>query len=310
MDRPKETIGNTYISLFGQFITANNRTLPCFYIPYDNSLPGGWITSIKALSTNYTSEDNEYKVLDLLSESEFQSLFGRRKLRKEHQFLLKHYEDYSITQNAAISLFKDDVVAYATHRLPEWARMLKALREEYSPIENYDRYEDTTITDDGSDSHTTTYTGSEIVTKSGTETSSKTGSEINTKDGSEISTPSGSTTVTDQNNYNGFNASSSVPVSDGTSTTTYTDRADTYSFEDRADTLTFDDRADTHSFEDREDTISGTSGNERTIEGHIHGNIGVMTAMQAIEEELALRQRDLVTTIYREIANHFLLAIY
>lgn len=284
-----------YIEAYGTKVTPpENSGLPDIFRPGTN----GFIAQIKSAYSNVS----EYAdLLGSFSENEFQSLYGARRLRDVHKLVINFPTAYGMTETEAREYFKDELIDYASHRLPQWLRMFNALNAEYDPIENYDRYEDTDETHTGTD--TTTHGKTDTITMAGSET------DTLVKSGSEISTPSGKTTVTDQRNVNGYNSSESVPESDGTSETTYYNRRDTLSFEQRQDTNTksFNARSDTHA-------ESGTTELEKDLtdhrESHIHGNIGVTTAAQMITQDLELRRRDLIHSFYSEIADRFLLVIY
>ena len=284
-----------YIEAYGIEVTPPESSgLPSIFRPGTS----GFISQIKSAYANVA----EYAdLLGSFSENEFQSLYGARRLRDIHKLVINYPAAYGMTDLQAHEYFKEELIDYASHRLPQWLRMFDALNAEYDPIENYDRYEETD----------TTHTGTDTTTHGKTDTLTMAGSETDTlaKSGSEISTPSGKTTVTDQRNVNGYNSSSSVPESDGTSETTFDQRKDTLSFDQRQDTntKTFSNRSDTHA-------ESGTTELEKDLsdhtESHIHGNIGVTTAAQMITQDLELRKRDLIHSFYSEIADRFLLVIY
>ena len=111
---------------------------------------------------------------------------------------------------------------------PNWARIMEALEAEYSPIENYDRYEDFTDT-----STQTTGTTRKVA---------------------------------------GYNVDSTLTPAEGVDS-------------------------------------SGSGSNRRT--GHMHGNIGVTTAMQMITEEVKLRSTvTLAEVISHSFKNHFCIQVY
>lgn len=117
---------------------------------------------------------------------------------------------------------------WSTIQSPNWARIMEALEAEYSPIENYDRYEDFTDT-----STQTTGTTRKVA---------------------------------------GWNNDSALTPSEGVDS-------------------------------------SGSGSNRRT--GHLHGNIGVTTAMQMITEEVKLRSTvTLAEVISRSFKNHFCIQVY
>lgn len=290
----------TYLQVFGDKIEPSESWLPPIYYPSDT----GWIDTIQNTFEPDSESDPTYTVLSILSEHEFQGRFGKRRITQDFKNIMNFWREYGILdQTTATSFMNASVLAYVSHRLPEWEKMYLAIQTEYNPLENYDRVEDTT--------ETLTKEGTEETAKTGSESNEKTGTESVEKQGSETNTPAGSETVTTQNNYNGFNSAQSVPVQDSEQTTTFDERSDTLSFTNRKDVQTFQNRKDTLSFTDRKDTLSFDERSDtKTIDGHIHGNIGVTTSQQMLESELQLRLYDLATMIYKDIADHFLLSIY
>lgn len=145
--------------------------------------------------------------------------------------------------NAELSLLYIDPDAmkqliknWSTVQCPNWTRIAEALEAEYSPIENYDRYE--TFTDTGSSS-----------TQQSTGTTRKVA---------------------------GWNNDSALTPSEGV-----------------------------------DSSGSGSASNTNTRTGHLHGNIGVTTAMQMITEEVKLRSTitlaDVISSSFRK---HFCIMIY
>lgn len=290
----------TYMQVFGQKIEASESWLPPIYHPSEN----GWIAAIQEAFEPESESDPTYTVLSILSEHDFQRRFGKRRIMQEFKNVVNFWREYGLdSEEQASAYMHESICAYAAHRLPEWEKMYLALQTEYNPLENYDRIEDTT--------ETLTKEGTEETAKTGSESNEKTGTEAVEKQGSEIDTPNGTETVTTNENFNGYNSSQSVPVSDSTATTSFTNRNNTRSFNQRKDVQSFQNRKDTLSFTDRKDTLSFDERTDtRTIDGHIHGNIGVTTSQQMLESELQLRLYDLTTVIYKELADHFLLSVY
>ena len=289
----------TYLECFGMPIIPSKPFLPIIYYPGE----GGWISLIQ--ETFIPEGDVPYEgVLNLLNEQDFQTRFGKRRLRQDFKNIVNFWEEYGIIDfDMAIKFWDEPVKAYAAHRIPEWERMYTAIISEYDPLHNYDRTEDIT--------ETLTKTGTEQNEKSGKEASTRTGSVEDSKSGKEITTPSGTETITTQNNVNGYNSDTSVPSSDSQMDTTYTERKDELSFDQRKDTTTFNQLKDEVSFTNRKDTLSFTDrADTMERDAHIYGNIGVTTSQQMIESELKLRLYDLVTVIYKDIADQFLLSVY
>lgn len=152
-----------------------------------------------------------------------------------------------------------------------------ALMMDYSPIENTSAYI----------SQTTEYKGSESNAKQGSESheTSYTGTETNGK----------GSTLTDTYEVSADNVSTYSPASRDTQAWT---GSDTKSFTNRKDTLTdtYNNRADVKSFTDRADEYTE----------HRHGNIGVTTNTQMINEVLQTYTRQLAYDIIDEFAKLYL----
>lgn len=200
--------------------------------------------------------------------------------------------------------------------------LYRTIIQEYNPIENYDRIEDTTVDIDGTNTDntkadsTTVRTGSEIDTKSGGFSNSKTGTMAETTvfSGSENHKQSGSVTSTNQTRA--FN-SGLTDVSKNTSTTpTGTD--DTLTFADRKnvaettfngykDTTEYNELKNQHLYNSVTDTtadtstVSGVRKDKHVTTSRIHGNIGVTTSAQMLESERKLSDFDFLDIVYRTV---------
>ncbi len=324
----------TYLECFGTKITPSKEWLPPVFYPSE----GGWIAMIQEafIPETQENEDPYDGVLNILSEQEFQRRFGKRRLMQDFKRVVNFWQEYGATDQDTAKTFMDDqICAYIAHRLPDWERMYAAIQEEYNFLYTYDKHEDITETLTKAGSEQTEFTGKEDTTrtgnveaaKSGTEDTTRTGSIEDAKSGKELTTPKGTETVTTQNNYNGFNSSTSVPVSDSKETTSFDQREDELSFDQRKDTTTynqlkdevsFTNRKDTttynnlkdeKSFTNRKDTLSFTDRTDtKDRDGHLYGY--TEGPQKRLQEELKMRLYDLATVIYKDIADHFLLAIY
>ena len=152
-----------------------------------------------------------------------------------------------------------------------------ALMMEYSPIENTSAYI----------KQTTEYKGSESNAKQGSESheTSYTGTESNEK----------GSTLTDTYEVSADNVSTYSPASKDIQSWS---GSDTKSFKNRKDTLTdtYTNRADVKSFTDRADEYTE----------HRHGNIGVTTNTQMINEVLQTYTRQLAYDIIDAFAQIYL----
>lgn len=169
------------------------------------------------------------------------------------------------------NFMKFAIEAWSHKELPTWQRIYNASLLEYNPIENYNRTEETTIVDDGSDIH------------SGNDTSRNSGSDSNTGGGS----------LTRQNDTTGYDSNTFVPREKTTDTTTDTNTT-TY-----GGVNTF-----THGEQIARD-------NERTITGNISGNIGVTTSQQMLEQEIEIAGKlNIYNLISDSFKNRFCLQVY
>lgn len=162
---------------------------------------------------------------------------------------------------------KNAIGLWSKSQLFVWNRINTLAKMEYNPIENYDRYEDTTITDDNSitNSGTDSTTDTTKVTNSGTDTITNkvTGFDSNTL-----------VTRESSDNVHGHVATNSGGVSM------------------------------THGHKQDID-------NERTIDGHIHGNIGVTTTQQMMQQELDIVAKvNLPVLICDSFRDRFCLQVY
>lgn len=167
------------------------------------------------------------------------------------------------------SRFKTLVENWFTRHYRGFERMLLALNENYSPIENYDRFEDSTETPDLT--RTRQASGQDKTTAGGSDSNtSHFGSDTETE--TQVS-------AFNSGGYEDYNKNSGNSSQDTNASTTY----------GRTDTTDYG-RNDT----ERE---TGTT----TRHSHIHGNIGIVDNVTLINRELELRKFD----IYKQIAIMF-----
>lgn len=170
--------------------------------------------------------------------------------------------------------------------------LIKIIQAEYSPIENYNRHEDTTDTLSGSD--TLTKEGGNEQTHSGTDTEAHSGTDTDTHSGTDTTTQSISA-----ENVSTWSNDSKSELSHGESIdTTHGESIDTTHGHTITDT--YQNRSDTTEY-----------GKIDTKESDIHGNIGVTTTQQMINEELELlRHFDIYGYIAELFENDNMLLIY
>ena len=243
---------------------------------------------------------------------------------------------------------------YLKHNISNWfnrnyfqfKRMIDALMEEYSPIENYDRYEDLKYipgikrkeTHSGKDiethsgDDTTAHSGTDKEIHSGDDTTAHSGTDNETHSGDDVrhidSMPGSISTTT--NEVSAYDSSIYSPHDKSTVIGSGTDQSDdTFTHGESVDTVHNEQIKTTHG--ESVDMIHGeqiktTHGESITdehghiitneVEGtdqninHVHGNIGVKTAESMIVEELELRKFDIYNDIARRFEKEFLIQVY
>ena len=170
-----------------------------------------------------------------------------------------------------ITFLKQAIGVWSEKELPTWERIYNAMMAEYDPIENYNRNESITVTEDGEDKHS----GNDVSANSGTDSFSN--------------TPATTTTEKVTGYDSGSLVDRSQIVEGGTSS-----GSQTY-----GSTNTF-----THGEKIKRDNKIITSGN-------IHGNIGVTTSQQMLEQEIEIAPKlnvmDYICISFRE---RFCLLVY
>lgn len=185
---------------------------------------------------------------------------------------------------ANIEFMKTAISAWSKKKVFSWTKMWQALQAEYNPIENYDRMETWTDTDEehGTGANNTTMRG----TADGATTNNGT------------TTATGNSTTT--NKVNGANLSEGIAIHDQNE-----------EFDSRSGSS--NDSGEQHSV--TTGTTSGTQSSDLaktgTHNGRVHGNIGVTTAMQMITEQINLHDKfNIVSIITNDFAKQFCLRVY
>lgn len=224
---------------------------------------------------------------------------------------------------------------WSVKELPTWTRIYNASVAEYDPIENYNRYEESTETVDGTRKHsgndsrrviiddassstnsgTTSGTTSGSEAHSGTDQTSGTKSETDTNSGSDVTTNQiaafDTNSLVDHDKstlahghvltVSGQEAGSvlhghQITTSGTSSGTVSNTESNTYDG-DTTDTFT-------HGEQIKDDS-------ERETESHIHGNIGVTTSQQMLESELMIAPKlNIINYIIESFKNRFCLQVY
>ena len=170
-----------------------------------------------------------------------------------------------------IDFMKQAIGVWSGKELPTWERIYNAMMAEYDPIEDYNRNESVTVTEDGEDKHT--------------------GDDVSQNSGSDSFSNTPATTTTEK--VTGYDSGSLVDrsqiVEGGTSS-----GSQTYGSKN-----TF-----THGEKIKRDNKVITSGN-------VHGNIGVTTSQQMLEQEIEVAPKlNVMDYICKSFKERFCLLVY
>ena len=167
------------------------------------------------------------------------------------------------------TVMKTLIGVWSQKQCPIWEKLLSTTEYEYNPIENYNRYENETITTDNDKTGGETHAGSDGVTESGS--SAVTGKVAAFNLGSNLTDEEG---LAPQSKDSGTNSR--------TGTTTYGHRI----------------------------TSTESLDGETERETHIHGNIGVMSTQDMINQEREVIKLNLYDVIIREFIERFCIMVY
>lgn len=214
---------------------------------------------------------------------------------------------------------------------PIFKRWNDAMSLQYNVLENYDRYEDTTVT--GANTKNTSSSGTDSNNTSGSDgnitsdTSTGTHGVINHN---ETDTNNGVIDHTETDNTNdvengvmAYNVSADYSDHDasnavGHAETDYTSNSSSHNESDgtsnSTDNITSTGNSNRTYSENNTASHSATitegdNSNVNTI-GHIHGNIGVTTAMDMVEQELRLARFNVIEEITEMYIKDFCLPVY
>ena len=202
-------------------------------------------------------------------------------------------------------VMKNLIGVWSNKEIDVWNHLYETTQYEYNPIENYDRYEEGTEDSTGNTTHGGSDGGTNTRTQSGTDstTVSRAGGGSDTVAG------------TDQKGHfvAGFDAGTPTTTDDGlfkqtrdedtaSTTTTYgktetgTDATTYGRSETERETMTYGHEIDT--------TNSGSH------ELHVHGNIGVMSSQNMIQQERDIALFNLYDTIIESFKQRFCIMVY
>lgn len=219
---------------------------------------------------------------------------------------LEDVVDHIIFKYGDAPLFSPDpavmkyyITKWSARRLSQWTRFKNAIEEEYNPLENYDRTEETT------DYFTH---GHKVVTNDDLTHGHKVVTGDDLKHGETITTDDDLTHGhTLENQISADNASTYQP--DTKSINSGIDQRDISEAHSGTDERDID---ETHSGKDERDVDETHSGQDkRDYNSHIHGNIGVVSSQQMLQSELDLiPMLDLLDFIADDFHSEFNIMIY
>lgn len=187
--------------------------------------------------------------------------------------------------------------------------LINIIQAEYSPIENYDRQENSTHTIGGGNKRS--YNGSIKDTLSGTDTLTKSGSETEAHTGTDTDAHSGTDTTTNYisaENESNFQNDSKSDLLHGESIGTTYGHTITDSFTNRQDSTQYG-KTNTRTYTNH--YIQDIENKSDVLDSHIHGNIGIVSNQQMIEQELELlRHFDIYGYIAELFEDDNMLLIY
>lgn len=208
------------------------------------------------------------------------------------------------------SFMKFAITNWSKKELPTWNRMYAASLLEYNPIENYDRKESSTDTTEATRQHsgtdtatntgtdTTTNTGTDTTTNSGKDTTQLSGTDTSTASGTHSATNSGTDTTT--NKIAAFNSStlvdhetSALAHGHAVSESTSDNVSVTHGQKEELTHGHVEALQHGHTQALQHGHIQAMQHGEKiedetetSRESRIHGNIGVTTSQQMLEQEI------------------------
>ncbi len=200
---------------------------------------------------------------------------------------------------------------WSKHRVDIWKKLYDTTQYEYNPIENYDRHEEThddlyetgygIVKGDGAQNETET-----TRVKMGSIEKSISGKYKDTNSGTDINTQGVSAF-----NDLGYSDHEQTTLQHGLTTertyTNYTETEDYHAPDDLNNPTELESVKTKNLSGERTDR---NFNNNRTISGHIHGNIGVTTTQQMIEAERNVVMFDVIEQIVTDYKTTFCILIY
>lgn len=193
--------------------------------------------------------------------------------------------------------------AWSDKWMPTMERWVKVLAIEYNPLENYDRMED--WTDDTEGSGASSSQSNSLRSSQRSESSAAShdtdGSSTDTTDRDKYSSPPTHTTK-----RSAYDSSSYEPVSEETDTGKWDVKTKT---EQTANDSAASNGSESDNITVKDDNSSVLSNNS-VHSGRVHGNIGVTTSQQMLQQELDLGYWNIYEKVTELFLSEFIIPVY
>ena len=225
-------------------------------------------------------------------------------------------------------ILKSNIRLWFSRNFLQFDRIMEAINAEYNPVENYDRHEEWTRTPDLTDE--AKHTGKDTLQLSGKDTDQASGSDSDQLSGTdtttrtytnynETSTRTGTDTV--EKTVSAFDSSVYEPsektvetfgsVADSKNITGSHADATTYG---KKDTITFGRKDETTYGRKDEQSYDSTVTDRHTgteeYENYTHGNIGVRSAQELVQQSIELSKYDVYVDIAGRFEHEFIVQVY
>lgn len=201
-------------------------------------------------------------------------------------------------------VLKNLIGVWCHKQIGVWNKLYETTQYHYDPIENYNRYETGSSTGEGSTTHSGTDTTTDTETHTGTDRRSI-GREMGGSDTTESENSTGHWVAGFNSTASGNNdglVKQTRDEGEGSSTTTYGGT------EDVTDDLTHGESISKSGSTTHGEKVNTT--NEGNHELHAHGNIGVTTTQQMIEQERQIDLFNMYDIIIEDFKMRFCILVY
>ena len=214
------------------------------------------------------------------------------------------------------TIMKRAIELWSKKNIYYWNELQKTMHYQYNPIENYDRHEKTT--DKFKNNNTVRETGNSKIEQNGQTVTEHTGNSTDVQSGTKTTTnvQSGTKTTTDALTRSAYDSNTELPRETHTITETPTDYTNTVT-ETPTDytvtttpNLTDTTTPNLQTIETPNLTNTNNSSGDNDHESYVHGNIGVMSTQNMIEQQRSIINISLYSVIVNSFKNEFCILKY